>query len=73
METQLTKGQAEVLQFLKDHQEKNGYQPTREEISEHFGWRSANAAQSYLTTLESKGFIRVVSGKSRAITILKEK
>ena len=65
----LTKRQKEVLNFISDHIDSIGFPPTRNELSKHFGFRSPNAAESHLRTLEGKGMIRIEAGHSRGITL----
>ncbi len=68
-EKPLTKRQEEILNFISDHIDADGFPPTRNEISKHFGFRSPNAAESHLRTLERKGVIRIKAGHSRGITL----
>lgn len=65
----LTKRQKEVLNFISEHIDNIGFPPTRNELSKHFGFRSPNAAESHLRTLERKGVIRIEPGHSRGITL----
>ena len=65
----LTKRQKEILTFISDHIHSVGFPPTRNELSAHFGFRSPNAAESHLRTLERKGMIRIAAGQSRGITL----
>ncbi len=67
MARNLTKRQTEILDFIRSWQQKNGYPPTRAEISTHFGFRSPNAAEAHLRALERKGAIRLQGGVSRGI------
>jgi len=69
LEKPLTKRQKEVLVFISDHIDSIGFPPTRNEILKHFGFRSPNAAESHLRTLEHKGMIRIKAGHSRGITL----
>ena len=66
----LTKQQQRVLDFVKAYIKKNTIPPTRQEISNHFGWKHANAAQAHLDLIERKGAIRLMAGTSRGIVIL---
>ena len=68
-EKPLTKRQKEILSFVADHINSIGFPPTRNELSKHFGFRSPNAAESHLRTLEHKGVIRIEAGRSRGITL----
>ncbi len=65
----LTPRQKEILTFVSDHIDSIGYPPTRNELSEHFGFRSPNAAESHLRALEHKGVIWIEAGRSRGITL----
>lgn len=69
LEKSLTKRQKEILIFISDHIDSDGFPPTRNEISKHFDFRSPNAAQSHLRTLERKGVIRIEAHRSRGITL----
>lgn len=68
-EKPLTKRQKEILNFISDHIDYEGFPPTRNELSKHFGFRSPNAAESHLRALENKGVIRIGAGRSRGITL----
>jgi repressor LexA len=65
----LTSRQNQVLTFISDHIDNSGFPPTRNEVSEYFGFRSPNAAESHLRALEKKGVIRIERGRSRGITL----
>jgi repressor LexA len=68
-EKPLTKRQKEILTFISDHIDYEGFPPTRNDLSKHFGFRSPNAAESHLRALEHKGVIRIEAGRSRGITL----
>jgi len=68
-EKPLTTRQKEILNFISDHIDSEGFPPTRNEVSKHFGFRSPNAAESHLRALEHKGVIRIEAGRSRGITL----
>nr|WP_041599396.1 transcriptional repressor LexA [Hahella chejuensis] len=65
----LTKRQEQVLQLIREHIEETGYPPTRAEISNRLGFRSANAAEEHLKALAKKGAIEMVPGASRGIRL----
>lgn len=67
----LTLAQAAVLKFIVRYQRENQTSPTRAEIAEMFGFRSANAAQDHLNALASKGFVRMTPRRSRGIFVLR--
>jgi repressor LexA len=68
-EKPLTTRQKEILTFISDHIDSEGFPPTRNEVSKHFGFRSPNAAESHLRALEHKGVIRIEAGRSRGIAL----
>ena len=65
----LTARQEEVLQLIKRYIEDTGFPPTRAEIAEELGFRSANAAEEHLKALARKGAIEMVAGASRGIRL----
>lgn len=65
----LTSRQQQVLDLIKSHLEETGFPPTRAEIAQILGFRSANAAEEHLRALERKGAIEMVPGASRGIRI----
>ena len=66
----LTVPQSKLMDYLRDYQRENQSPPTRAEISAHFEWKSANAAEEHLRAIEKKGLIRLVPGRARGILIL---
>ena len=65
----LTSRQKEIFDFIKSKISKEGYPPTRMEISNFFGFKSPNAAEDHLKALKKKGFIEILSGTSRGISL----
>jgi repressor LexA len=65
----LTARQAEILALIQDFMEKSGFPPTRAEIAEKLGFRSANAAEEHLRALERKGMLDILPGASRGIQL----
>lgn len=72
MATKLTARQEEVLNLIKRYVEDTGYPPTRAEIAQELGFRSANAAEEHLKALARKGAIEMVAGASRGIRLPEE-
>jgi len=68
----LTARQQQILQLIRDHIAETGMPPTRAEISETLGFRSANAAEDHLRALARKGVIELMSGASRGIRLLQK-
>ena len=69
---QPTRRQAQILDFIRDAIEGNGYPPTLAEIAGHFGFRSHNAAVDHLKALARKGAIELTEGASRGIRLTTE-
>lgn len=65
----LTERQQEVLNLIRSYINDTGYPPTRAEIAEELGFRSANAAEEHLRALARKGAIEMVPGASRGIRL----
>lgn len=65
----LTARQEQVLQLIRNYIDETGYPPTRAEIAEELGFRSANAAEEHLRALARKGAIEMVPGASRGIRL----
>jgi repressor LexA len=66
----LTKRQEECLDFIVEHQEKQGYSPSIRQIAESMGGIGTNAVFGHLMALEAKGYIERPSGIARAIRVL---
>ena len=69
---QLTRRQAQILDFIQDAIEGNGYPPTLAEIAGYFGFRSHNAAVDHLKALARKGALELIEGASRGIRLTAE-
>ena len=65
----LTSRQGEVLFLIQRVIRETGMPPTRAEIAEQLGFRSANAAEEHLRALERKGAIELLPGTSRGIRL----
>ncbi|RPI23711.1 MAG: transcriptional repressor LexA [Acidobacteria bacterium] len=66
----ITRRQQQILNFLKEFLERNGYSPTLEEIAHHFGITSLNGVYKHLKALEQRGFIRRLSNQARSIQVI---
>ena len=66
----LTARQAEILALIQATIRRTGMPPTRAEIAETLGFRSANAAEEHLRALARKGFIELLPGASRGIRVV---
>lgn len=65
----LTKRQKEVLDFLSEFIDQNGYSPSMEEIATHFHFASLNAVFKHLGALESRGHLQRDSNRARSIQL----
>ena len=66
----LTRRQKEILDYLNDFIQREGYAPTIEEIAAHFGLRSLATVHKHLTNLQDKGLIRRAWNRSRALELV---
>ena len=69
----LTARQQEILQFIRQFMEAEGFPPTRAEIARGLGFRSVNAAEDHLKALVRKGAITMLPGTSRGIRLTDDK
>ena len=65
----LTARQHEVLEFIRSYIENAGYPPTRADIANELGFKSANASEEHLKALARKGAIEIMPGTSRGIKL----
>ena len=71
MDDKLTDRQKEILDFICQYKDENGYPPTLREIGKHFDISSTFGVKRHLDALEKKGFIAIINNMSRGISILK--
>ncbi len=67
--SELTPRQRQVLEFIQQCVAKNSLPPTRAEIADALGFRSANAAEEHLRALQRKGVLDLMPGASRGIVL----
>jgi repressor LexA len=67
----LTKKQRQILDYVEEFVESNGYSPSYEEIAEHFGYSSLATVHEHLSNLEQKGFLRKNYNKSRSLEVVR--
>ncbi len=65
----LTARQQQILDLIQRNIAQSGSPPTRAEIANELGFKSANAAEEHLQALARKGFIELVGGTSRGIRL----
>ena len=56
----LTQRQQQVLDVIRSHIDETGYPPTRADIAQQLGFKSANAAEEHLKALARKGAIEII-------------
>ena len=66
----LTKRQKQILDYITDFIDENGYAPSIDEIRERFDLNSVATVHKHLKYLESKNMIRRVPHQSRAIELV---
>ena len=65
----LTVRQQQILDFIREFIEAEGFPPTRAEIAQALGFRSVNAAEDHLTALVRKNAVEILPGMSRGIRL----
>ncbi|GHE96963.1 transcriptional repressor LexA [Thalassotalea profundi] len=65
----LTTRQQQIFDLIKETISDTGMPPTRAEIANFFGFKSANAAEEHLKALAKKGYIEMLPGTSRGIRL----
>lgn len=71
MTKQLTKKQKEILDFIQDFLDKNGYSPTLREIGKGLNLSSAATIHVHVENLKHKGYLRNGYNRSRSIELIK--
>jgi repressor LexA len=69
---QLTERQEEILNFIQQFLQENGYPPTLREIGKRFDISSTFGVKRHLDALTKKGYLNILSNASRGITITKD-
>ena len=69
MTIKLTDRQQQILDLIREAVITTGFPPTRAEIAQTLGFRSANAAEDHLRALARKGVIELTAGASRGIRL----
>lgn len=68
----LTPRQEQVLDVIRRYIEDTRYPPTRAELAQELGFKSANAAEEHLKALARKGAIEMIPGASRGIRLVNQ-
>lgn len=67
--TKLTEKELQIYEYVRNCIEQNGYAPVVRDICSALGISSTSTVHSYLHRLETKGYLKMSSGKSRTIRI----
>jgi repressor LexA len=65
----LTRRQKEILDYIREYIDEQGYAPSIEEIGARFGLSSTATVHKHLSNLEGKGLIRRETNRSRSIEL----
>ncbi|MCA2004768.1 MAG: transcriptional repressor LexA [Ignavibacterium sp.] len=71
MKDKLTDRQKEILLHIQQFINENGFPPTLREIAAHFGMASTFGVKRHLDALKKKGYLKIESFASRAISLNK--
>ena len=66
---ELTPRQTQILEMIQDFIAETGMPPTRADIANQLGFKSANAAEEHLRALQKKGVLDIIPGASRGIQL----
>jgi repressor LexA len=69
MKNTLTNRQEDILNFINDFIDFNGFPPTYREIGSHFDISSTFGVKRHLDALSKKGYLNVEGNVSRALTL----
>ena len=69
MTIKLTDRQQQILDLIRQAVQRTGFPPTRAEIAQTLGFRSANAAEDHLRALARTGVVELTAGASRGIRL----
>jgi repressor LexA len=67
----LTRRQKEILEFVTEFIEREGYSPSMEEIAKHFHFASLNAVFKHLEAIEARGYLHRDANRARSIEVKK--
>ena len=65
----VTKRQKEILDYVTEFIDREGYSPSMEEIAEHFHFASLNAVFKHLEALEARGYLHRDANRARSIEL----
>jgi len=65
----VTRRQKEILEFITEFIDREGYSPSMEEIAGHFHFASLNAVFKHLEALEARGYLHRDANRARSIEL----
>ncbi|HSL81642.1 MAG TPA: hypothetical protein VLF66_02635, partial [Thermoanaerobaculia bacterium] len=68
----LTRRQKEILDFIQDFRQANGYSPTHLEIRQRFGYSSYGTVYKHLKLLEDKGYLTREPNQKRGVILVQD-
>ncbi len=69
---ELTQKEKDIYEYINECLETDGYAPSVRDICGALGIKSTSSVHEYLRRLESKGYIKKSSGRSRALSVVNE-
>jgi len=72
MSLELTDKQEQILNFIREFRDQNGFPPTLRQIGHRFGISSTFGVKRHLDALVKKGYLNIESNASRGIKFLKD-
>ncbi len=66
---ELTERQQQILGFIQQKRDSDGFTPTFREIAAHFRFRSPTAALAHVQALLAKGFLKNLPGRARSLQV----
>ena len=69
----LTKRQKEILDYVSEYIQTNGYSPYYEEIGEKFGLSALSTVHEHITELVDKGYLEKDERKERGLYLPKKR
>lgn len=66
----LTKRQRQILDFITEFAQNNGYAPSLREIGEHFKLSSPATVHAHIENLKAKGFLKSAFNEARSIELV---
>lgn len=68
----MTEKQKQVLLFISEYIENNGFTPSYQEMCDELGIKSKSHIHNIVKNLEQQGYIQSIRGKTRSISIVSQ-